>query len=77
MAQEGDDSPMHLMCELVDKDDPVLQAVAKETDMLVEEKVFLQFSETRVDATDTGGDSINHADSTGMKAYMAPEVHDV
>ena len=64
MAQEGDDSPMHLMCELVDEDDPILQAVAKETDTLAEEKVCLQVSEA-------------HADSTGMKAYMAPEVHDM
>ena len=68
---------MHLMCELVDEDDPVLQAVAKETDTLVEKKVCLQVSETRVHATDAAGDSRTHADSTGMKAYMAPEVHDV
>ena len=79
MAQEGDDSPMHLMCELVDEDDPVLQAVAKETDTLVEDKVCRHdhASETRVNAIDTGGDSRTHADSTGIKAYMAPEVHDV
>ena len=53
--------------------------MAKETDKLVEEKGYLHehVSETRVDATDTGGDSKSHADSTGMKAYMAPEVHDV
>ena len=33
--------------------------------------------ETRVEDTDTGDDSITHTDSTGMKAYMAPEVHDL
>ena len=64
MAQEGDDSPMHLLCELVDEDDPVLPGVAKETDTFAEEKICLQVSEA-------------HTDSTGMKAYMTPEVHDV
>ena len=79
MAQEGDDSLMHLMCELVDENDPVPQAVAKETDTLVEEKVCRHDHalETRVDAIDTGGDSTTHVDSTGMKAYMAAEVHEV
>ena len=77
MAQEGDESAMHLMCELVDEDDPVPQAVTKGTDTLVEKKVCLQVSETRVDATDAGGDSRTHGDSTGMKAYVVPEVHEV
>ena len=83
MAQEGDDSPMMLMCELVNEDDPVPQAMAKETDTLVEEKVCLhdQVSNNHTDATGMKAYMVpevhEHTDATGMKAYMAPEVHDV
>ena len=56
MAQQGDEGDMMLMCELVDKVDPVLQASAKEIVVLREEKVHCQDhgSETHVDATDMG-----------------------
>ena len=59
-----------LMCELVDKQDPVLQEPAKEIVVLVKEKVHLHNhgSETRVDATDTGGDSETCVDATDVGA---------
>jgi hypothetical protein len=56
MAKQGDDGDMMLMCEFVDKEDPVLQASAKEIVGLCEEKVRSQDydSETLVDSTDAG-----------------------
>ncbi|XBI97710.1 hypothetical protein VPH35_018033 [Triticum aestivum] len=73
MAQQGDESDMMLMCELVDKVDPVLQASAKEIVMLREEKVHYQDhgSETHVDDTDIGGDSEAYGDVTGISANFA------
>ena len=56
MDEEGDDGDMLLMCELMDVEDPVLQASAKEIVTLHEEKVNPQGhdTETRIDATDAG-----------------------
>ncbi|XP_073363674.1 uncharacterized protein [Aegilops tauschii subsp. strangulata] len=73
IAQQEDDSDMMLMCELVDTKDPVLQASAKETVVLREEKVCSQDygSETRVDATDMGGDFKDYVEVTGLSANFA------
>jgi hypothetical protein len=56
MAQQEDDGDMMFMCELVDEEGPVLQASAKETVVLVKEKVCLHNhgSETCVNAIDAG-----------------------
>ncbi|KAM3256600.1 hypothetical protein ACQJBY_049186 [Aegilops geniculata] len=56
MVQQGDDGDMMLICELVDKEDPILQVSAKEIVALHEKKVRSQDHglETRVDAMDAG-----------------------
>ena len=70
MAQLGDESDMMLLCELVEKVDPVLQVSAKEIVVLCKEKVHSQDhgSETHVDATDAGGDSETYIDVKGISA---------
>jgi hypothetical protein len=67
---------MMLMCKLMDEKNPVLQASAKEIVALHEEKVCLQDhgSESRVDATDAGGDSKNYINATGVSANFAKVV---
>ena len=72
MAQFGDESDMMLMCELVDKG-PVLQTLAKEIVALDEERIHSHDydSETRVNATDAGGDSESYIDATGISANFA------
>src|SRR3954466_5973133 len=73
MAQLADEGDMMLMCELVDKEDPVLQVSAKEIVALREGKVRSQDrgSKTRVDATDAGSDFVSYVDVTGISANFA------
>ena len=64
---------MMLMCELVDEEDPILQASSKEIVELREKKVRSQDrgSETHVDTTDAWGDSESYVDVTGISANFA------
>lgn len=59
MAEEGDEGDMILMCELVDAEDPVVQAWAEEIVALMDENVCLhgQGPKTHVDAIDVVSDS--------------------
>lgn len=73
MAQLGDEGNMMLMCELVDKQDPILLVLAKEIATLHEQKVCPQNhgSETRVDATHAWGDSKTYINAMGISANFA------
>jgi hypothetical protein len=73
MAQQENDGDMMLTCELMDEEDPVLRVPAKEIGALVEEKVchHNHGSETRIDATDAGGDSETYVNATDVSAISA------